>query len=167
MRITRSAAVVVALAVLAFLASYGGWRLLRRGPTDEEAIRALLERAAAAVERKRPADVMEGVSERFQGEGMGRRELQQFVTYNALRGSWNAVIPVATIVRVDGDRAEARVDAALVRGAPGQGVAGRLPEAGDTWRIEAALEREKDGWRVVSARWRRIGLGEGLMGAPP
>jgi hypothetical protein len=67
---------------------------------------------------------------------------------------------VATRVKVDGDRAEAVVDLALVRGARGEGIAGRLPEAGDTWRIEAALEREKEGWRVVAARWRRIGLGD-------
>jgi len=32
-----------------------------------------------------------------------------------------------------------------------------LPEAGDTWRIEATLEREKDGWKVVSARWSPTG----------
>jgi hypothetical protein len=108
---------------------------------------------------------MEGVSERFQGEGaeagMGRRELQQLVTYQTLRGSWNAVVPLSTRIEVDGDRARAVVDVALVRGASGEGIAGRLPEAGDTWRIEAGLEREKGEWRAVTARWRRTGAGEG------
>jgi hypothetical protein len=155
MKISRSVA-IFAVVILAVLAGVFAWRLLRPGPSDEARIRALLDRAAQAVEQKRPGDVMDAVSERFQGEGMGRRELQQFVTYNALRGSWNAVIPLATRVQVEGDRADAVVDVALVRGAPGQGIAGRLPEAGDTWRIEAALEREKGGWRVVSARWRPL-----------
>ena len=159
MRISRSLAFAL-LAVLAILGAVAAWKALSPGPSDEERIRALFDRGARAVEEKKPGEVMEAVSERFQGEGMGRRELQQFVTYNALRGSWNAVVPVATRVKVDGDRAEAVVDLALVRGARGEGIAGRLPEAGDTWRIEAALEREKEGWRVVSARWRRIGLAE-------
>jgi hypothetical protein len=166
MKIPRSIA-IFALVVLAVAAGVGAWGFRRPGPTDAERIRALLDRASRAVEQKRPADVMDGVSERFQGEGMGRRELHQFVTYNALRGSWNAVIPMATRVRVEGDRADAVVDVALLRGAPGQGIAGRMPEAGDTWRVEAALEREKGEWRVVSARWRRIGLAEGLTGSPP
>jgi len=153
MKISRSIA-IFALVVLAALAGVAVYRLTRPGPSDEERIRSLLDRAAGAVEQKRPADVMDGVSERFQGEGMGRRDLHQFVTYQVLRGSWNAVVPLATRVQVEGGRAQATVDVLLVRGAPGQGIAGRLPEAGDSWRIEAALEREKEGWRVVSARWR-------------
>jgi hypothetical protein len=154
MRISRTL-VVAFLVALVTGGALLAWRGLRAGPSDEDRIRALLDRASRAVEEKRPGDLMEAVSERFQGEGMGRRELQQFVTYNTLRGSWNAVIPVATRVRVDGDRAEAVVDVALVRGGRGEGIAGRLPEAGDTWRLEAGLEREKEGWRVVSARWQR------------
>ena len=156
MRISRSFAVAVLVALI-MVGALLAWRGLRAGPSDEDQIRALLDRASRAVEEKRPGDVMEAVSERFQGEGMGRRELHQFVTYNTLRGSWNAVILVATRVQVDGDRAEAVVDVALVRGARGEVMAGRLPEAGDTWRVEAGLEREKEGWRVVSARWRRAG----------
>jgi hypothetical protein len=154
MRISRTL-VVAFLVALVTGGALLAWRGLRAGPSDEDRIRALLARASRAVEEKRPGDLMEAVSERFQGEGMGRRELQQFVTYNTLRGSWNAVIPVATRVQVDGDRAEAVVDVALVRGGRGEGIAGRLPEAGDTWRLEAGLEREKEGWRVVSARWQR------------
>lgn len=154
MRISRTL-VVAFLVALVTGGALLAWRGLRAGPSDEDRIRALLDRASRAVEEKRPGDLMEAVSERFQGEGMGRRELHQFVTYNTLRGSWNAVIPVATRVKLDGDRAEAVVDVALVRGGRGEGIAGRLPEAGDTWRLEAGLEREKEGWRVVSARWQR------------
>ena len=165
MRIPRNVAVFL-LAVLAALGSLLVIRALRTGPTDEEAIQALLERASGAVEEKRPGDVMAAVSERFQGEGMGHHELKQFVTYQVLRGSWHAVVPVSVRVKVDGDRADATFDAALIRGGKGTGIAGRLPEAGDTWRIEAALEREKDGWKVVTARWRRIGAAEGCLGSP-
>ncbi len=154
------------LAALALLGAFAGWRALRTGPSDEERIRQLFEKAARAVEARRPADVMEVVAEDFEGQGMRRRELQQFVTYQALRGSWNVVIPVAAQVRVDGDRAEATVDVALVRGGAGEGLAGKLPEAGDTWRVETGLVREKGGWRVATARWRRIAMAEGLTGDP-
>jgi hypothetical protein len=154
MRISRNVAVFL-LAALAALGSLLVIRALREQPTDEELIQALLERATGAVEEKRPGDVMAGVSERFQGEGMGYRELKQFVTYQVLRGSWNAVVPVSVKVKIDGDRAETTFDAALIRGGKGEGLVARLPEAGDAWRIEATLEREKEGWKVVSARWRR------------
>jgi len=156
MRISRNLAIFV-LVALAALGAVVAIRALRQGPTDEERIRALFEQAARAVEEKRPGDAMAGVSERFQGQGMDYRELKQFVTFQALRGSWNAVLPVAAQVQVSGDRAEAVVDAVLVRGGKGEGVVARLPEAGDTWRIEATLEREKDGWKVVSARWSPTG----------
>lgn len=166
MTISRNVVLVV-LGALVALGAVVAIRALRDGPTDEDQIRALFEQAARAVEEKRPGDAMAGVSERFQGEGMGHRELKQFITFQALRGSWNAVLPVAARVKVSGDRAEAVVDAALVRGGKGEGVVARLPEAGDTWRIDASLEREKDGWKVVSARWRRITAAEGLTGSPP
>ncbi len=166
MRISRNVA-VFALAVLAALGCLLAIRAFRPEPTDEERIQALLERASSAVEEQRPGDVMEAVSERFQGEGMGYRELKQYVVAQVLRGSWNAVVPVSVRVKVEGDRAQATFDAALIRGGKGKGLAARLPEAGDTWRIDATLEREKDGWKVVSARWRRIGAAEGLLGSPP
>jgi hypothetical protein len=166
MRISRNVAIFV-LGSLVALGALVAIRALREGPSDEDQVRALFEQAAKAVEEKRPGDAMAGVSERFQGEGMGHRELRQFITYQALRGSWNAVLPVAARVKVIGDRAEAVVDAALVRGGKGEGIVARLPEAGDTWRIDASLERENDGWKVVSARWRRITAAEGLTGSPP
>ncbi len=166
MRISRNLAIFV-LAALAGLGSVVAIRALREGPTDEERIRVLFEQAARAVEEKRPGDAVAGVSESFQGQGMGHRELKQFVTFQTLRGSWNAVLPVAARVNVAGDRAEAVVDAVLVRGGQGEGVAARLPEAGDTWRIDASLAREEDGWKVVSARWRRITAAEGMTGSAP
>jgi hypothetical protein len=156
MRIPRNVAIFVAGALVA-LACLVVIRSLREGPTDEEQIRAIFEEGARAVEEKRPADAMAGVSERFQGEGMAYRELKQFITYQALRGSWNAVVPVAEKVEVTGDRAEAVLEVVLARGGKGTGVLGRLPENGDVWRVEASLAREKGGWKVVSARWSPTG----------
>ena len=160
MRIPRNV-IVVLLAALAGVASLVVIRVLREEPTDEQVIQLLLERAEKAAEDRQPSELMAVVSERFQGEGMGRRELSQFVTLQILRGSWSAVIPVATRITVAGDRAEAVVDAALVRGGEGKGLLSRLPQAGDTWRVHVSLERERDGWKVTGARWRRLLAHEG------
>jgi hypothetical protein len=156
MRIPRNVAVFV-LGLLAAAGALGVIRLLREAPSDEELIRTLIEATAKGVDDRKPADVMAGVSERFQGEGLGYQELRQVVIAQVLRGSWNAAVPVSTRVDVKGDRAEAVVDVALFRGAKGEGVLGRLPESGDTWRFHVTLEREKSGWKVVAGRWRPIG----------
>jgi hypothetical protein len=166
MRISRNVAIIL-LAVLAALACIVAIRAFRRGPSDEDRIRALVEAAARGVEARKPAEVMAGVSERFQGQGMSHAELRQLVTFQVLRGSWNAVVPIVNRVTVTGDAAEAVVDAALVRGARGEGLLGKMPESGDTWRFELGLAREPGGWKVVTARWRPIGAVEGLTGEKP
>ncbi len=156
MRTSRNVLTFLAVVLLA-LAGVLAWRAMRHVPTDEERIRALVDATARAVEEKKPGTVMEGVSERFRADGMDRRELRQLVTFEVLRGSWNAVVPLSTQVTVSGDRAEAVVDAALVRGGQGKGVLGKLPESGETWRFEIGLEREADGWKVVTGRWSPTG----------
>lgn len=158
MRIPRTALVLVG-AVLVAIACFVVLRARKAEPTDEERIRTLIEATARGVEERKPADVMAGVSERFQAEGMGYQELRQLVVAQVLRGSWNAVMPIATRVDVAGDRAQAVVDVALVRGAKGEGILGKLPESGDTYRFDVTLEREKSGWKVVEARWRPVGVG--------
>ena len=151
----------LAVAALVALGAAWAWTALRRPPSDEERIRALILDAARAAEERRVGDVVAAVSERFQGQGLDRAGLKQLVAYHALRGSWNAVVPLGTEVEVEGDRARAVADVALARGAGGDGIVGRLPEEGSAWRIEAALEREPEGWRVTAARWRRLPVAEG------
>jgi hypothetical protein len=161
---SRAAALLVALGVAA--AALGAWRLLRAPPSDEERIRALLDRAARAAEEKRVGDAVEGVSERFQGQGLDRRALKQLIAYQAMRGDWNAVVILGTQVRVARDGAEAVADVALVRSGRGPDLADRLPAAGSTWRIEASLEREGGRWMVTGARWRPATAEEAVAGPP-
>jgi len=164
MRRSRAAALVVVLGIAA--AAVGAWRLSRTPPSDEERIRALLDRAARAAEEKRVGDAVEDVSERFQGQGLDRRGLKQLIAYQAMRGDWNAVVALGTQVRVDGDVAEAVADVALVRSGRGPDLADRLPAAGSTWRIEARLERERGRWMVTGARWRPVSAEEAVAGPP-
>ena len=154
MRISRNLAILLLILLAVGVAAFAAMRLLREPPGDEERIRAIVDAAVRAAEERRPGDVVAAVSDRFQGQGLGRRELKQMVTAQLLRGSWNTVIPVSVRVDVDGDRARLVVDAALVRGAKGEGILGKLPESGDSWRIDATLEREGGAWKVVSATWQ-------------
>jgi len=160
-RVTARSLATLAAAALVALGGAWAWRALRPGPSDEERIRALLLDAARAAEERRVNDAMAGVSERFQGQGLDRAGLRQLVAFHALRGAWNAVVPLGIEVQVSGDRAEASADVAFARGAGGEGIVGRLPEEGSAWRVEASLEREREGWRVVTARWRRLPLADG------
>jgi hypothetical protein len=160
----RSRAAAVVLAVLVVVAAVAAWRLLRTPPGDEDQIRALFDRAARAAEERRVGDAVEDVSERFRGQGLDRHGLKQFVAYQAMRGTWSAVVILGSQVRVDGDRAEAVVDVALVRSGSGSALADRLPAAGSTWRIDAALEREGRRWRVTGAAWRPVSAEEAVAG---
>jgi len=162
----RRAATAAAI-VLAAAAAAAGWRALRPRPSDEEQVRALFAAAARAAEEKRVGDVMSAVSERFRGEGLDRQGLKQLVAFHALRAEWSAVAVLGSRVRVDGARAEATVDVALVRGGRGEALADRLPADASVERIDAELEREDSGWRVVAARWRSIAAADALAGPPP
>lgn len=160
-------AILVALAAAAAVA--GAIALLVRGeePTDEELIRALFDSAARAAEERRVSDAVAGVSERFRGEALDRRGVKQLVAFHVLRGEWVSVTVAGARVRVDGARARAIVDAVLARGsAKGKSLAALLPGEATAHRFDCALEREREGWRVVEARWRPVGLAEALAGPP-
>lgn len=160
---------LLALAVL-LAAAAGLWVATRPAPPDDEAlVLALFDDAARAAEARQPAEAVAGVSEEFQGQGqgqrLGKRELKQLVTANALRGAWVAVKVAGGQATVTGDVATARLSLVLSRGGAGAALADLLPSQASAWRVEASLAREPEGWRVVGATWARIPLAEAL-GAP-
>jgi GNAT superfamily N-acetyltransferase len=157
------------LALAALLAAAAGvWLATRPAPPSDEAlILALVDEAARAAEARRPAEAVAGVSEAFQGQGLGRRELQQLVAANALRGTWVAVKVVGARAEVDGDAATARLALVLSRGGPGTAVADLLPSQASAWRVTARLRREPAGWRVVGATWAQVPLAEALAADAP
>jgi hypothetical protein len=112
-------------------------------------------------------EVMEAVSERFQGEGLDRQGLKQLFAWHALTGDLGSVLVLATRVHLAQEEAEATVDVAFVRGGRGERAAdARLADAAAE-RVEASLAREGGAWRVVSARWRSIDAADALAGPPP
>jgi uncharacterized membrane protein len=139
----------------------------REPPSDEDRIRALFEDAARAAEEKRVGDAVEGVSERFRGGGLDRRGVKQLVAFHVLRGEWVSVSVAGARIAVSGDVARVNVDAVLARGSgKGKAIAALVPGEATAHRFECRLEREPDGWRVVAAEWRPIGLADALAGPP-
>ena len=66
----------------------------------------------------------------------------------------------------DGLREKLR-PAVLARGsAKGKDLAALVPGEASAHRFECRLERERDGWRIVEATWRAVGLVDALAGPP-
>jgi|GEM_PF-1004614 len=155
----------------ALLAGAVGWAVVRRlgarPPSDEELINALFLDAARAVEEKRVSDAVRGVSERFQGDGLGKHEVKQIIAAHVLRGEWVSVTVAGTRLRVGGDAAEATADVVMARSGKGRSLSDLLPAEASANRIACRLAREEGEWRVVAARRRPISLAEALAGPPP
>jgi hypothetical protein len=165
--VSRRVLLAVLAAAAAALAIWAIARAGRRGPTDEEAIRALFDDAARAAEEKRAGAAVDGVSERFRGQDLDRDGVKRLVAWQVLRGDWVSVTIAGAKVAVDGDRARANVDAVLARATgKGKGLGALLPGEASAHRFQCRLERERDGWRVVAAEWRPIGLAEAMAGPP-
>jgi hypothetical protein len=153
------------LALLA-LAAFLAFRALQPAPSDEGRIRALLDDAATAAEERRIGDVVQGVSERFEGSGLDRDGVRRLVAAHVLRGTWVSVAITGERIEVRGDDARALVDVLLSRSGKGTPLAQLMPEQATVHRFALRLERERDGWRVVAAAWRRISLEDAAAGPP-
>lgn len=161
-RALLAAAALAAIAAIAVVA-------IRRGEpsSDKALIRALFDEAARAAEEKRVGDAVEGVSERFRGGGLDRRGVKQLVAFHVLRGEWVSVSVSGAAIEVDGDAARATVDAVLARGSgKGKALEALVPGEATAHRFACRLEREPEGWRIVEADWRAIGLADALAGPP-
>ncbi len=167
MTVSRRTLAVAVLIAAAALAAVVAIRARREPPSDEARIRALFEDAARAAEERRVSDAVAGVSERFHGGGLDRRGVKQLVAFQVLRGEWVSVSVSGARIAVDGDAARANVDAVLARGgAKGKPLEVLVPGEATAHRFACRLEREPDGWRIVEAEWRPIGLGDALAGPP-
>lgn len=153
------------LAPFALAIAGAGWWLARPPPpSDEQLIRSLFEEAVLAAEERRVSDAVAGLSERFSGQGLNRRELKQLVAAQTLGGRWLVVRVAGLRVDVTGDGARAVLDLVASRAGAGKAVADLLPADGNAWRVDCRLEREPEGWRVVGASWVAESLADALAG---
>ena len=133
------------LGLLALLA------LVACGRSDpERELRATVTQMARAIEQREPADFLDALSEDFTRESgaFGKQDARRVLAGVLLRNERIQLSAVVTDVRVEGDRASAKVRVIATGGA------GLLPERGQTWEFDSTWRREKGRWKVFNAEWR-------------
>lgn len=141
MRALRAAAVLLASGAL--LAACA-----RSDPERE--LRETIAAMAAAIEKRDPGAFLEALAEDFTRESgaFGKHDAKRVLAGVLLRHEKIAVTAVVTAVRIEGERAYAKVRVVATGGK------GLLPESGRTWEFESAWRREGGRWRVFNADWR-------------
>ena len=118
--------------------------------SPEREIRATIARMAQSVEQRDPALFLEAVAEDFTRESgaFGKQDARRTLLGAYLRNEKIIVSAVVTEVRIEGDRAYAKVRVVATGGS------GLLPERGQVWEFDSAWRRERNQWKVFNAEWR-------------
>ncbi len=118
----------------------------------ERELRATIQTMAQAIERREPGDFLDALADDFTRESgaFGKTEAKRVLAGIYLRNEKISVTAVVTEVRVEGERARAKVRVVATGGA------GLLPERGQTWEFDSAWRRERGAWRVFNAEWQGL-----------
>lgn len=105
---------------------------------------------AGAIEKRDPGTFLEALADDFTRESgaFGKNDAKRVLAAALLRHEKISVTAIVTDVRIDGERAFAKVRVVATGGA------GLLPERGQTWEFGSAWRREGGRWRVFNAEWR-------------
>ena len=141
---TRRAAVVALVIGPGVLASGCG----RAEP--EKQLRSTIAAMAQAIEQHRVSDALEPLAEDFTRDSgaFGKQEARRVLAGAMLRNEKIQLSATVTEVRVEGERALAKVRVIATAGA------GLLPERGQTWEFDTAWRLEGGQWKVFNAEWR-------------
>jgi len=105
---------------------------------------------AKAIESRDPAAFLDAVADDFTRESgaFGKQDAKRIIAGIYLRNEKINLAAVVTEVRIEGERAQARIRVVATGGS------GLLPERGQTWEFESAWRRDSGKWRVFNAEWR-------------
>jgi coenzyme F420-reducing hydrogenase alpha subunit len=135
-------------AIAAVLAAMLAVGCARSDPENE--LRSTIASMAQAIERHAPGEFLDAVADDFSRDSgaFGKQDAKRLLAGAMLRNEKITVSAVVTEVRVDGDRATAKVKVLATGGA------GMLPERGQTWDFDSAWRREGGRWKVFNADWQ-------------
>jgi ketosteroid isomerase-like protein len=116
----------------------------------ERELRSTIASMAQAIESRDPSAFLETVSDDFVRESgaFGKQDARRVLAGVYRRNEKVNVSAAVTDVRIEGERAHARVRVIATGGA------GLLPERGQTWEFDSAWRRERGQWKVFNAEWR-------------
>ena len=142
---TRAVALVTAVAVAT--ASMG----CNRSDLERE-LRSRVSAMAQAIEQREPATFLDSISDDFARESgaFGKQDVKRLLVGAYLRNEKISVNAIVTDVRIDGDRARAKVRVVATGGA------GLLPERGQGWDFDSVWRRENGRWKVYNAEWIEV-----------
>jgi hypothetical protein len=141
---TRCSAIVAIVTVLGALTS----ACSRTEPEKE--LRSTIAAMARAIEQHRVSDALEPVADDFTRESgaFGKQDARRVLAGAMLRNEKIQLSATVTEVRVEGERAFAKVRVIATGGA------GLLPERGQTWEFDTAWRLAGGQWKVFNAEWR-------------
>jgi hypothetical protein len=115
----------------------------------ERELRSAVAAMAQSIEQREPAAFLDSVSDDFARESgaFGKQDVKRLLVGAYLRNEKISVNAVVTDVRIDGDRARAKVRVFATGGA------GLLPERGQGWDFDSTWRRESGRWKVYNAEW--------------
>jgi hypothetical protein len=115
----------------------------------ERELRSAVAAMARSIEQREPAAFLESISDDFARESgaFGKQDVKRLLLGTYLRNEKINVNAVVTDVRIDGDRARAKVRVFATGGA------GLLPERGQSWDFDSVWRRESGRWKVYNAEW--------------
>lgn len=144
LNLSRPAAWLAGAALLAVVLS----GCARSDPEQE--LRATVAAMAQAIEQHRVGDAVEAIAEDFTRESgaFGKADARRLLAGAMLRNEKIQLTAVVSDVRIEGERARARV---RVLAAGGSGL---LPERGQSWEFDTVWRRERGRWLVYNAEWR-------------
>jgi len=133
-------------ALLMVLMTMGGCS--RSDPEQE--LRTTIDAMAQAIEQHRVADALEPVADDFTRESgaFGKQDARRVLAGVMLRNGRIQLSTTVNQVRIEGERASAKVRVIATGGT------GLLPERGQTWEFDTAWRRERGRWKVFNAEWR-------------
>lgn len=115
----------------------------------ERELRSAVAAMSQAIEQREPATFLDSISDDFTRESgaFGKQDAKRLLVGAYLRNEKISVNAVVTDVRIDGDRARAKVRVFATGGA------GLLPERGRSWNFDSVWRRENGRWKVYNAEW--------------
>ncbi len=116
----------------------------------ERELRATIDAMTEAVEKRDATAVLDAVAEDFTRESgaFGKQDARRMLVGAFLRNERIQATVLVTDVRIEGDRAFAKLRVVATGGA------GLLPERGQSWDVDSAWRRERGRWKVFNAEWR-------------